>query len=435
MARQHDYVVFGCTGFTGEFVLEEMLRLNPKGKIAAAGRSHAKVEATVKRVVGRVEGCQIADVAIVVADVKDTQSMTNMAKSTQLILNCVGPFRFFGEPVVKCCAENGTHYVDITGEPEFMERMYLKYNDVAKSNGSLIVNACGFDSIPADLGCEFAVQQFKDRQLVSKVESFLFMHAEKGGSAHYTTYECAIHGFANQGELKQTRQQIKAMDEQNGRGGAISTIGPRPKPGDLIPWNKAMDAYTLPFPGSDASVVRRTQLYMDKVAGLHPVNFGASFCVKSTLYLFITSIVGMVFTFLAKYEFGRKLLLDNPKLFSFGVFSHEGPTIEQIHASSFEMRMIVSAYDSHAAMKDHKTKAPTIKKMIRVIGPEPGYIATSSFIVCSALSLVEDGKERAKRGNGLDIQGGVYTPAVALFHEKFIQRLAKRNIKFETMAI
>lgn len=145
---------------------------------------------------------------VVVADVRDPASVEAMARSCRLLLNCVGPYRFFGEPVVRACAENGagaaarrgsstrisppfpgpgTHYLDISGEPLFIESMALKYDEAAKESGAvrdgpralatataahacaqLIVSACGGDSVPADLGTVFAERQFGDNALVNR---------------------------------------------------------------------------------------------------------------------------------------------------------------------------------------------------------------------------------------------------------------------------
>ncbi|CAI0386943.1 unnamed protein product [Linum tenue] len=63
----------------------------------------------------------------------------------KLLLNCVGPFRLYGDPVVAACSQTGCDYLDICGEPEFMERMEVNYHDQAVEKGSLIVSACGFD--------------------------------------------------------------------------------------------------------------------------------------------------------------------------------------------------------------------------------------------------------------------------------------------------
>lgn len=45
---------------------------------------------------------------------------------TRVVMNCVGPYRHFGEVVVSVCAEVGTDYMDLCGEPEFIEKMQLK---------------------------------------------------------------------------------------------------------------------------------------------------------------------------------------------------------------------------------------------------------------------------------------------------------------------
>lgn len=78
-----------------------------------------------------------------------------------MIINCCGPYRFFGETVVKACVDTSTHHVDVSGEPQYMELMQLKYNDIAKEKGIYIVSACGFDSIPTDLGITFLQNNFK----------------------------------------------------------------------------------------------------------------------------------------------------------------------------------------------------------------------------------------------------------------------------------
>ncbi|CAM9118001.1 unnamed protein product, partial [Ectocarpus sp. 8 AP-2014] len=78
----------------------------------------------------------------------------------RLCLNCTGPYRFLGEAVVSACVDSGTDYIDLCGEPEFMQRMTLKFHEAAEAKGVLIIHACAFDSVPADLGCLFAATQF-----------------------------------------------------------------------------------------------------------------------------------------------------------------------------------------------------------------------------------------------------------------------------------
>lgn len=82
-----------------------------------------------------------------------------------MIVNCCGPYRFYGEPVVKACINAGTHHVDVSGEVQFIERMQLEYNDLAKEKGVYIISTCGFDSIPAEIGVLFFEKHFDGKNV------------------------------------------------------------------------------------------------------------------------------------------------------------------------------------------------------------------------------------------------------------------------------
>lgn len=75
-----------------------------------------------------------------------------LPRQTRVVLNCVGPYRFYGEQVVSACVDTATHHIDVAGEPQYLEKMQLKYNDSAAEKGIFIIGACGFDSIPCDVG-------------------------------------------------------------------------------------------------------------------------------------------------------------------------------------------------------------------------------------------------------------------------------------------
>ena len=184
--------------------------------------------------------------------------MKKLAECAKVIINCVGPYRHYGEAVVKACAAAGTDYVDITGEPEFIETMEYKYHEEAKKSGALIVSTCGFDSIPADMGVVNAVDTFGGT--VNSVESFLQITSptvHKANAGHYATWESAVHGIANAHILRKLRKTINAPK--------VDLIGPKIKTYPLtliIPPKMPSPIYGFPvtFPGSDASVVKRSQL-------------------------------------------------------------------------------------------------------------------------------------------------------------------------------
>lgn len=111
--------------------------------------------------------------------------------------------------MVKACINAGTHHVDISGEVQFMEGMQLKYNDMAKEKGVYIISACGFDSIPAEMGVQFLENNFNGQ--VNTIESYLTSWLIDGnGSAtgHYGTWISAIYSLKYAREVVQIRKKL-----------------------------------------------------------------------------------------------------------------------------------------------------------------------------------------------------------------------------------
>lgn len=81
------------------------------------------------------------ELSVIVADANDDVTLNAMCSQAKVLLNCVGPYRFFGQPVVQAAVNSRCNYVDITGEPEFMERCELKFDDAAKSMGVVSRNS------------------------------------------------------------------------------------------------------------------------------------------------------------------------------------------------------------------------------------------------------------------------------------------------------
>ena len=151
--RTYDIVLFGATGYVGELTAEYLAQHAPPGaRIAIAGRNAAKLEALKQQL-------QRTEVGMLGADVTDPESIRALAEATRVVISTVGPYLQYGEPLVAACAAAGTDYVDLTGEPEFVDLMYLRYHAAAKESGARLVHSCGFDSIPYDLGALFTVSQ------------------------------------------------------------------------------------------------------------------------------------------------------------------------------------------------------------------------------------------------------------------------------------
>lgn len=151
-AREFDIIVYGASGFTGRLVAEYLVaRKVPRW--AMAGRSVAKL-AEVRDLIGAP-----TDTPLIEADSSAPQSLTDMCKRTRVVITTVGPYQLYGPELVKACAETGTDYVDLCGEPAWMREMIDAHSDTAKASGARIVFSCGFDSIPFDLGVWFLQQE------------------------------------------------------------------------------------------------------------------------------------------------------------------------------------------------------------------------------------------------------------------------------------
>src|SRR5690348_1019665 len=177
--RTYDIVLFGATGFTGELTAQYLARTAPAGtRWALAGRNPAKLAAVRDRLAELNPACK--DLPLLHADVSDPGSLAEVARSARVVITTVGPYVEYGEPLVAACAEHGTDYVDLSGEPEFVDNMYVRHDERARETGARIVHCCGFDSIPHDLGAYFTVQQLPEG-VPLRVEGFVRIDARFSG--------------------------------------------------------------------------------------------------------------------------------------------------------------------------------------------------------------------------------------------------------------
>ena len=103
-----------------------------------AGRDEGRLRAALARA-GAVVGADLSKVAVLVCDSSDPASLHQMAQQARVVLNCVGPYRFYGEAVVEACVEAGAHHLDISGEPQYLEKMQLKYHQVSSRQTVILI--------------------------------------------------------------------------------------------------------------------------------------------------------------------------------------------------------------------------------------------------------------------------------------------------------
>ncbi|KAG9282646.1 saccharopine dehydrogenase-like oxidoreductase isoform X1 [Astyanax mexicanus] len=414
--RPYHIIVFGASGFTGRFVVEEVARAASEGpggslRWAVAGRNRHRLERVLQQAAVDLSKPELKSVEIIVADVAHPESLEIMCKQGAIVLNCVGPYRFYGEPVVKACIENGAHYIDICGEPQFLEGMQLKFHSKAEAEGVFVIGSCGFDSIPADMGIFYTKSQFKGT--LTAVESFLTVNTgPEGGCIHDATWQSAVFGFADSTSLRSLRKKFGHKP--------LPVVGAAIKKRGSFFYSKEIRQYSIPFMGSDPSVVKRTQRYLHQEHQQSPVQYTAYVGIGGAFSVVKTLFAGLMFWFMTKFSIGRSLLVQFPEVFSFGVFSKAGPSKKQMEGTSFCLSFFGEGYSDG---RDPSHGKPDAAITTQIKGPEPGYIATPITMVQAAITLLNEPQSLPKTG-------GVYTPGSAFAGTTLIDRLNKHGVQF-----
>jgi short subunit dehydrogenase-like uncharacterized protein len=156
-SSKFDIVVYGATGFTGQLVAEYLAANYKSGgvKWAMAGRSLDKLK-SVRDAIGAP-----VDTPLIPADSSDVGSLKAMVDQTKSVLTTVGPYQWYGNELIAACAQSGTDYLDLCGEPVWMRQMIEKHEAEAKASGARILFSCGFDSVPFELGAFFVQEEAK----------------------------------------------------------------------------------------------------------------------------------------------------------------------------------------------------------------------------------------------------------------------------------
>lgn len=420
-ARDYDFIIYGASGFTGEYVVEKMVKAlaaeegGKELRFAVAGRNEVRLKATLAKVGGWLDQ-DLSTIPIVLADSSDPASLTHMAESARVVLNCVGPYAFYGEPVVAACVEAGTSHVDLSGEPRFLEGMQAKYSKAAAEKGCYIVGACGWDSIPFDLGMQIMAKQFKGT--LNDVEGLPHMKAGPGYHVNFGTFHSMINGVANRGDLRSIRKEIMPDRFQPGQH--------RPPKRQPLFFHDGAQAWCLPFLGSDKSVAQRSQYLVKEADPKHrSIQPETYYRFTSLLWAVLLAMWGVFFGIMTQFSFTRKLLEKYPEIFSFGLFGKEGPSREAVAGSSFTYHLYGRGW-AEGKTGPEGDEPPTDKITLVVAGPEAAYEATSSFLVNAALTIRLD-KEQ------IPGTGGVIPPGYAFAATKLQERLARHGITFRTL--
>ena len=384
-SRPYDLVLFGATGFTGGLTAEYLAEHAPGAcRWALAGRNRAKLEAVRDRLAAIDPG--LADLPLLHADVTDPASLRAVAEASRVVITTVGPYIEYGEPLVAACAEAGTDYVDLTGEPEFVDRMYVAHHARAQQTGARIVHACGFDSIPHDLGVWFTVQQLPEG-VPLRVRGML----RAGGRLSGGTFASAMTAFSRGRQMKQAAAERRHLEERpTGRRVRASARPPHR--------DQETGRWLVPLPTIDPLVVRRSAAALERYG---PDFEYAHYAAVRRLPVVVGGVAGVgLLAAAAQVPPLRRLLMNR-------VPQGEGPSDEQRAKAWFEMRFVGEGGGRRV--------------VTRVSGGDPGYGETAKMLAESAVCLAFDDNPPT---------AGSVTTAAAM-GESLVERLTKAGISFE----
>ncbi|KAI8925007.1 Saccharopine dehydrogenase-domain-containing protein [Entophlyctis helioformis] len=402
-SRPYDIVVWGATGFTGALVVEYLTNNAAANgiKFAVGGRNKAKLQQVLDRVAARTGISESAD--IIIADSNDQDSLDKMVAQAKVVITTVGPYAKYGEKLVSACVRIKTDYVDLTGEPQFVRAMAEKYHDLAVKNNVLIVNSCGFDSIPSDLGTFIIADYFAAMGLKTKSVKYSLVGLSGGISGG--TIGSAI-------EIMSTvpRKELIALGQNANYSVPESKEIVRAKP-VIMDFDKDFNAW-------------QTIGVMELPTSATCTGFQYTESMRCSNYFaaLITTIAISAGFFFIWFPITRWII---GKVLPPG----SGPSDAAIKKGRFTVHLVGQSHFSDAG---EQVKAKAVVKGIS----DPGYGETAKMISESALCLA---LQRAQIGTSAtgrfkSVTGGVATPASTM-GMLLVERLRKAGMTFEVKSL
>ncbi|MFI7498722.1 saccharopine dehydrogenase family protein [Streptomyces sp. NPDC049687] len=376
--RPYDIVLFGATGFVGTLTAEYLAAHAPQGlRWAIAGRGEEKLERLRERLG--------VEVGVVRADVAEPASLRALAEHARVVATTVGPYVEYGEDLVAACADTGADYLDLSGEPEFLDLTYVRHDARARETGARLVHAVGFDSVPHDLGVYFTVRQLPEGVPLT-VDGFVTADAAFSGG----TFASALGQFAR-------GRQVAAAARERGRH-EPRLVGRRASAPLGVPrFAPEVGAWALPLPTVDPQIVRRSAKALERYGPDFRYRHYAA-VRRLPVALGGVAAVGTVVA-AAQLPPARRWLSDRLR-------PGEGPSAQKRARSWFSVRFVGEGGGRRVCTE--------------VSGGDPGYDETAKMFAEGALALALD---------DLPATAGQVTTAVAM-GDALTERLIRAGIRF-----
>ena len=405
---EFDLVLYGVSGFAGRLLAAHVARHAPPGlRVAVAGRSASRIEAIRDSLPPPVRHWPT-----IVADATDVAAVDNLAKRARVVATTVGPYARYGGALVDACARNGTHYADLTGEVLFMRHSIEANEAAARASGARIVHACGFDSVPSDLGV-WSLHDHAQTAGAGTLERVTGLFTGGSGGFSGGTVDSMRVQFEDLERDPAGRTVVAdphALDPgaDNGQR-VVATPGPPDR------WDAHFDAdlgyWLAPFvmAGVNTRVVRRSHALLAEGGGTGGAGYGPGFRYREAVGIpgRIAGALPAGAVAAATVGFGAAMSVSalRPVLDRVLPTPGTGPSQRAMDRGWFRMRLIGETSSGRVLQADVGAHL------------DPGYGATAVMLGESALALAADEGP---------VRGGVSTPAVAL-GGALLRRLRQRG--------
>lgn len=398
----YDIVVFGATSFVGQILCRYLFETHGTDRgvrWALAGRSPSKLEAVRTRL-----GEAAAKLELISVDAADDAGLRRMCHKARAIVSTVGPYALYGEPLIKACAGTGTDYCDLAGEVQWIRRMIERYGAAARSSGARIVNCCGFDSIPSDLGVWFLQRECRAAFGRPCPRVKLRVKAMRGGFSGGTVaslLNVVKESEADPAVRKELANPYSLCVES-------SADGVRQPSTTDITFDTDFHSWAAPFvmSGINTRIVHRTNSLLGYPYGSDFVYDESVLTGRGLRGWVGATAIGLglnVFTIAPVRRLLERFVLPKPG---------EGPSPIQQARGFFDLRLLGRTDDGQSLR-------------VKVTGDrDPGYGSTAKMLGEAAICL-------AVEVSRADCAGGFWTPAAA-FGGTLLQRLqANAGLSFE----
>ncbi len=164
-------VLFGATGYTGELTARALLARGAKPLLAGRNASSLSILAS-----------DLGGLDTAVAEVGRPETVRALLSEGDVMLSTVGPFTNWGDPAVEAAIDVGVPYLDSTGEPPFIRRVFERYGPDAERAGAPLLTAMGYDWVPGNLAAAIALTEAeKAAEPADRVEIGYFLTGGGGG--------------------------------------------------------------------------------------------------------------------------------------------------------------------------------------------------------------------------------------------------------------